>query len=367
MKIIKKELPLLKAGYDLGADYTIEQSLFLDIETTGFSAASSSLYLIGCVYKHLETFHMIQWFAESPDEECLILQEFFSFSKVYKQLIHFNGNRFDVPYLTQKAAQYGLTEPFDSMDAIDLYKRVVPYKHFLKLPDCRQKTIETFLNISRDDVYNGGELIKIYKKYTADPDQDLFELMIQHNADDLSGLVCLLPILSYCDLFFKPIKVKKVQANYYKDFNGDKKQEILMKLSLPSALPVAISYGNNNCYFSASGNEGTLKVPIFDEELKYYYSNYKDYYYLPAEDMSLHKSVASFVSKEHRIAATAQTCYTRKRSLYLPQWEVVFEPFFKRDYNDSEYFFELTDEFKQHRDAFSYYASHILQMLLKYK
>lgn len=64
-------------------------------------------------------------------------------------------------------------------------------------------------------------------------------------------------------------------------------------------------------YFKGEGTEALLKVPIYEEELKYFYSNYHDYYYLPTEDVALHKSVAGFVDKAHRVNATAATCYTR--------------------------------------------------------
>ena len=81
------------------------------------------------------------------------------------------------------------------------------------------------------------------------------------------------------------------------------------------------------------------------------------------EDMAIHKSVASFVDKEHRVPATASTCYTRKFSLYLPQWDYLFSPFFQREYKSPLIFFELTEEFKKNREDFSNYASHILQMM----
>ena len=79
--------------------------------------------------------------------------------------------------------------------------------------------------------------------------------------------------------------------------------------------------------------------------------------------MALHKSVAGFVDKAHRIPASAANCYTRKLSNYLPQWDIVFEPFFKREYKSKELFFELTDELKKDRQAFSRYASHILSVM----
>ncbi len=124
-----------------------------------------------------------------------------------------------------------------------------------------------------------------------------------------------------------------------------------------------MSASAGGCYFRGDGTECSLKIPIFEEELKYFYSNYQDYYYLPTEDVALHKSVAGFVDKAYRLQASAANCYTRKVSSYLPQWDFVFSPFFKRDYKSRELFFELTDELKKNRQAFSVYASHVLSMM----
>ncbi len=365
MKTIKTELPKLKLLYPLSQLADISKTLFLDIETTGFTARGSSLYLIGCIYHKNDSFHLIQWFADNYDDELNVLTSFFSFSKNYSFLIHFNGNNFDIPYLQQKADQYHLTDTFDHFNAIDLYRRISPYKEFLKLPNCKQKTIETFLHIDRKDTYHGGELIRVYHTYVQSPDSRNLQLLLLHNREDIQGLIALLPVLAYCDLFHNTIRVIKVQANYYTDYNGQKKQEILMKLRFLNPLPVAISQSINHCYFTGYDREGTLKVPLYEEELKYFYSNYKDYYYLPIEDNAVHRSVAHFVDKDHRLKATAATCYTRKQASYLPQWDILFEPFFKKEYRSKELFFELTDAFKRQRGDFSNYANHVLQMMVK--
>ena len=138
-----------------------------------------------------------------------------------------------------------------------------------------------------------------------------------------------------------------------------------MKLELPTPLPFTISNLSNGCYFSGELSEGILKVPVYEEEMKYFYSNYKDYYYLPEEDIALHKSVASFVDREHRMQACAANCYTRKLSTYLPQWDIFAEPFFKREYKSKELFFELTDERKTDRALFSRYAQYLLGRMAK--
>ena len=77
--------------------------------------------------------------------------------------------------------------------------------------------------------------------------------------------------------------------------------------------------------------------------------------------MALHKSVATFVDNEFRTPAKASNCYTRKLSEFLPQWSPLFTPFYKRDYGSTDLFFELTDNLKKDRNAFSIYASHVIQ------
>lgn len=364
MRISKETLANFRLSYPLEELAPLERILFLDIETTGFTARSSYLYMIGCAYYRDGNWHTIQWFAENYNQEASLLTAFFEFARLYKYLVHFNGNNFDLPFITQKCKQLDLPFSFDAFQGIDLYKRISPYKFFLRLPNCKQKTLEQFLGINRADVFSGGELIGIYHDYVKDPSEFSEKALFLHNADDLKGMLEVLPILAYYDLFNKKtLKAKKVQANYYKDMNGTTRKELLITLQLPTALPQPVSASANSCYFRGEGAEATLKVPIYEEELKFFYSNYKDYYYLPTEDVALHKSVASFVDKEHRIQASAANCYTRKFSGYLPQWDILFEPFFKRDYKSRELFFELTDEIKKDRAGFTAYAAHVINMI----
>ena len=169
----------------------------------------------------------------------------------------------------------------------------------MKLPNCKQKTIEYFLGITREDTYTGGELISVYHDYLTSHDYNLYHMLLLHNSDDMKGMLEILPILSYYDLFNNSIKARKVQANYYNDIHGIPRKELLMKLVFASPLPVTISTMAKGCHFKGEGHEGTLIIPIYEEELKYYYANFKDYYYLPTEDTAIHKSIASFVDKEY--------------------------------------------------------------------
>ena len=365
MKTIITDLGEYKPEYPIELLADPANVLFMDIETTGLTPANTNLYLIGCAYFENDEWHVIQWFAERYEEELTLLTAFFDFVKKYKYLIHFNGNKFDIPYLQYKCDQFSLEGNFDSFTGIDIYKRIASLKNILGLPNMKQKTIEEFLGLNREDKYTGRELISIYHDYVCDHDDKYFNDLMLHNEDDIKGMFKVVSMLAYNDLFKQPVRVMKAQANYFNNMDKKRCQEIIMKLKLASPLPVPVSFRGNGCYFTGQGIDGQLKVPLYEEELKYFYSNYKNYYYLPAEDIAMHKSVATFVDKAHRVNANAANCYTRKKSLYLQQWDVVFEPFFKRDYKDKELFFEVTDEFKKDREGFSKYASHTLNAMLR--
>ncbi len=363
MKTIQTLLSPKLCTYPLSLIGEPEDILFVDIETTGFTARTSTLYMIGCIFFEHDQIHLIQWFAETPEDEKKVLTAFFQKCRSHQILIHYNGNNFDLPYMKQKCLQYHLDEPFSSMDGIDIYKRIMPYKKMLHLDNVKQKTVEQFMEIQRQDKYNGGELIDVYKDYLSAPSSDKAQLLLLHNADDMKGMLQLLPILSYADMFVQPFRVLKVQANKYTDATGIPQTEVMMKIKFPFSFPKPIVLTGNNCRFDGCENEGNLKVPILYDTLKYFYSNYRDYYYLPAEDVALHKSVSTYVDKQFREQATAATCYTKKEGAFLPQWDLIFTPVFKREYGDKICYFELTEEIKRSPEEFRKYALHIIDML----
>lgn len=142
-----------------------EQLLFFDIETTGFSGDTSQLYLIGCVYHDGFGWKLIQWFADTRQAESELLDAFFVFIKRFKTLIHFNGDHFDIPYLEKCCRRLGLSHSFEGMESMDIYKKIRPYRKLLGLESMKQKAIEQFLGISREDKYTGGQLIEVYRDY----------------------------------------------------------------------------------------------------------------------------------------------------------------------------------------------------------
>ena len=97
-----------------------DEILFIDIETTGLSPKTADLYLIGVSYRQGNTWHIVQFMAESIDHEKEILINFQTLLKDFKYVVHFNGNRFDKPFLQEKFSKYGLNDAFENVESFDL-------------------------------------------------------------------------------------------------------------------------------------------------------------------------------------------------------------------------------------------------------
>ena len=161
-----------------------------------------------------------------------------------------------------------LNYSFGNITHIDIYKEISPYKKLFRLKNFKQKSIERFLGINRDDTEDGGSLIPIYQSYIGKrkieklkgfnmpevedksllESTELLDILLLHNEDDLKGLVMISPILAYIDIFKKPISIigSTIEDN-----------KLLINFQLSSSIPVRISLGNDLHYFSAFG-----KAPV---------------------------------------------------------------------------------------------------------
>lgn len=288
-----------------------EKLLYFDIETTGFSPDTSSLYLIGCLYYRGENWHTIQWFADDYVSEKALLTSFFTFMEDFDVLVHYNGTGFDIPYLQKKCVQHKLSFGFDKIKSLDIYKQLTPYKKLLSLPNLKQKTIEASLGLFREDKYDGGQLIKVYVEYIhrklkkQEGLEECLTLLLLHNKEDLQGL------FSSSALLLPPEISPEKEA-------VDTSDCVSFKLSFPYTLSKPLFFNKGAVTLSIEGNQGFLTLHFFTGELKYFYPDYKDYYYLPHEDTAIHKSVAEYVDKEYREKAKASNCYTKKSGRFLP-------------------------------------------------
>jgi hypothetical protein len=289
-----------------------EDILYFDIETTGLSAARSDLYMIG--YGMLEGDMTCKIFLLFNDDGCSeekMLKYFDNTLKDYTYLVSYNGDTFDIPYMREKYRRFELETCMNKLISVDIYKSIRKYKKLLHMETMKQSDVEELVGLYRDSFISGGDLIKEYKDYLKTGSSSLEKHLITHNLDDLQGLVSItntLNITRYMTGTFS------IEEHFYD--NPEQPSKLSFKLNVP-LLPCRINYGMKGTYINGIDNSITVTVPVYNDTLKYFYKDYKNYYYLPAEDTAIHKSVAAYVDNEHKVKATKDTAYTKVTGYFI--------------------------------------------------
>ncbi len=285
---------------------------FFDIETTGLSPDVSSVYLIGVSYFDDGKLRIKQWYADDYKSEPKLLTGFANFLADYDMIIHYNGGRFDVPYLEKKYSTYQMDSPFGTIDRLDLYLEMPSGRDYFHAKDNKLTTMEQIAGYHRQDTFSGKECIHLYteyiqKKYFKDPlcDQKLRQLLL-HNHDDLIGTTVCVKLLSY--RIYTPF-----HPTYYTEADM-----VWICDKLSSLVPRPTRCEKDGVILRYDGNDVMLGIPLITDMMYHFFENYKDYYYLPAEDMAVHKSVGVYVDPAHRKKATKSICYIKKEGDFLP-------------------------------------------------
>ncbi|MCR5526858.1 MAG: ribonuclease H-like domain-containing protein [Lachnospiraceae bacterium] len=353
MKIIDNNLKISAPDYNSiipnGSSY-----VFFDIETTGLSRRSSVIYLSGFVYASDGVLKAQQFLLDSLEDEKDLVEKTIQFLNTFDYVITFNGDNFDIPMLKERMKFHGIHEKIN-FDQLDIFKMIRPYKSFLGLDSMKQKSIEAFLNISRKDEMSGGELIKIFFYYLKIHDAESYDLLLQHNFDDICGMPALMDILKYPSIFEH---VQRVECA------GLSQDTLSLQIKLNEDVPVPINYENEDIEINIASSTLEIVVPVLKATLYHYFSNYKDYYYLPAEDTAIHRSVAEFVDSSAKVKAKASNCYVKRSGVFLPQFdEPVFTPDFRTELHDKNTYFEIKEDIIEDKETLNSYLNIILKHL----
>ncbi|MEG0429957.1 MAG: ribonuclease H-like domain-containing protein [Anaerovoracaceae bacterium] len=252
MKIIEKKVKdsfFSYPSFDTFFD-DISYGVF-DIETTGLSPKTSQLILSG-FYLPLSNGEFIykQFFAESLDEEPLVILETLKVLETLDCVITYNGASFDMPFLTKRMKHFELPE-FNMPYNLDMYKIIRNYSDIKKFtPNLKQKTIELFLGIGdkRIDEIDGAASVYAYFDYLANPNPNDLEIILLHNRDDVLQLYKILGIINKTD-FYRAICIEgfPLQGN------------IVEKIKLSkSKLQISGRFWGNNSFCNFADQQGIV-------------------------------------------------------------------------------------------------------------
>ncbi len=343
-------MKIIRQNEDLILDDNI--TLF-DIETTGLSAKSSYVYLIGYMKNEGGKAVLTLLFAENYSEEKELVKTFLDSLKDGNTLVHYNGAGFDIPYINQKIKRHCLGKELCVSETVDLYKYLIKVKKYLSLPNLKLKTVEKAAGYARTDTFDGGELIEVYaelvgmirlyqitkKQETREKIDALESVILLHNTEDILGLYEVFKKTNFTSAVSGKI-APKIDINSY---------EVSAYFDVP-LFPSVFELSLKNMYIMNSKDSTELVFPILDTELKLFFENYKDYTFVLDKGIALHNSCVSGIAKENKKKCTAKTAYTKTkgRFLYFPlctSTDTGSLTFFKESYESKDFYVPLnTDE-----------------------
>jgi len=178
---LPKSHPLLHylAGFCQDQDFAI-----IDIETLGLS--ERPIILLGIAKINEDKICTSQYLLRDIPDEPGAIWALVSQLEPKSALISYNGRSFDIPYIKQRLAYYGLDSAFDNphFDLLHFARRALRPK----LADCRLDTVERYLGLKRGINIPGGLVPDFYDTYLRTKNVGPLVPIVEHNKQDLLSL-----------------------------------------------------------------------------------------------------------------------------------------------------------------------------------
>ena len=178
---LPKSHPLLHylAGFCQDQDFAI-----IDIETLGLS--ERPIILLGIAKINEDKICTSQYLLRDIPDEPGAIWALVSQLEPKSALISYNGRSFDIPYIKQRLAYYGLDSAFDNphFDLLHFTRRALRPK----LSDCRLDTVERYLGVKRGINIPGGLVPDFYDTYLRTKNVGPLVPIVEHNKQDLLSL-----------------------------------------------------------------------------------------------------------------------------------------------------------------------------------
>ena len=178
---LPKSHPLLHylAGFCQDQDFAI-----VDIETLGLS--ERPIILLGIAKPNKDHICTSQFLLRDIQDEPSAIWALVSQLEPNLSLITFNGRSFDIPYIKQRLAYYGLDASLDNphFDVLHFTRRALRSK----LTDCKLETVEKYIGIKRDINIPGALVPHFYDTYLKTKNAGPLVAIVEHNKQDLLTL-----------------------------------------------------------------------------------------------------------------------------------------------------------------------------------
>lgn len=161
-------------------DYTL-----FDIETTGLSRTKDFMYMFGICEKKYNKLIFTQYYIEDENQEKKLILKINNLLKE-KEIISYNGDRFDFPFIRKKASKYNIF--LCDFKNIDIYREFQKLNFFLNEKSLKAINLGKRLGLDVHDYVNQNEMPKVFKMYQKIKDKEILSKLIYHNYIDLKVL-----------------------------------------------------------------------------------------------------------------------------------------------------------------------------------
>lgn len=284
--------------------------LLLNVETTGLRPSSSFVCMISAGYCKEDILTCHTWLARSRRDEEALIEELRKLASPFREICTYGGNAFAFRFLKDRRAIYSDSTLFENKKLTDLQKAFRPLLQILPLAHLKKEDAESFLGFDRHGVKTGKELISFYQAWERDKSAASKDSLVLHAQEDIRFLCESYKMQAYLD--FLHGKWEKVCFEETAD-------SILFSVDLYAPVPAKANWENEYARFMVKDRSAQVTAKLFSGRLRYFLpGSSSDYYYLPAEDTAIHRSVAQFVDHTQRKKATPETCYTNREGSFLP-------------------------------------------------
>ncbi|MEJ2242197.1 MAG: ribonuclease H-like domain-containing protein [Candidatus Bathyarchaeota archaeon] len=161
-----------------------EDFAIIDIETLGLS--ERPIVLLGIAHPDKNQVCTKQYLLRDIQDEPSAIWSLVSQLESNHIMITYNGRSFDIPYIKQRLAYYGLDASLENphFDLLHFTRRALRHK----LKDCRLDTVETYLGIKRDIDIPGALVPQFYDTYLKTKNVGPLVAIVEHNKQDLVSL-----------------------------------------------------------------------------------------------------------------------------------------------------------------------------------
>ena len=153
-----------------------DQTLLLNIETTGLSPRNAFVFMIGLGWQEEKGWHFQCLLAEKKMDERELMQSFQQILENFSQVLTYGGHSFTYRFLNNRWRNYSDTDCFSREDTadltlfqsvrqLDIQKDISPFRHLLSLENTRKATAEAFIRYTRPEHLDPEALVKCYTSW----------------------------------------------------------------------------------------------------------------------------------------------------------------------------------------------------------